>query len=87
MTVEYRGKRNCVFGDGGESAGDWCNWNSEMYKKLQSNSSSMADPYDRLELCKLCVEQNAMKISSNIGSNTRNLVENTQSLVEVTRSK
>jgi hypothetical protein len=60
----YRGKMACVFGDGGEQPGDFCEWNATLIKRL----SDKADYFDRIELCRLCQEQSTLRALSFVGS-------------------
>lgn len=60
---EYRGKHSCIFGDGGEVPGDFCQWNNKMAIKINST-----DSFDRIEMCKTCQFQSILRSVSFIGS-------------------
>jgi hypothetical protein len=60
---EYRGKSSCIFGDGGETPSDFCQWNNRMFIKTCGT-----DGVDRVELCKLCQSQSLLRSVSFIGS-------------------
>jgi hypothetical protein len=60
----YRGKRECIFGDGGETPGGFCDWNTSVMRQ----QSDKVDFFDRIELCRLCTSQSLLRSVSFIGS-------------------
>lgn len=60
---EYRGKASCIFGDGGETPNDFCEWNNRMFTKTNGT-----DGLDKVGLCELCQHQSLLRSVSFIGS-------------------
>ena len=70
---DYRGKEHCILGQGSKPD-RFCDWNSAAVKIV--DPANAPDPWDRLELCRICQKSDSIRTDSFIGKQLSVLNEN-----------